>query len=80
MFDVKDRDPSRAAASADRRDEQLAWAEEVLVSKADLEEQHQRIAELDSQARDHDHDSERPKCLSMLSRRRDFAVRPRGRQ
>ena len=52
MFEVKDRDPSRGAA-ADRREEQLAWAEEVLVTKAALEEKHQRIADLESQVRLH---------------------------
>jgi hypothetical protein len=31
--------------------ERLPWAEEVLVSKGDLDERRQRIAELEAQAR-----------------------------
>ena len=48
VFAVKDKDTSRAAAS-DKRDDQLPWAAEVLLSKASLEEVHQRIAELEAQ-------------------------------
>lgn len=49
VFDLKDRDPSRTAAAAERREEALAWSNEVLIAKSSLEEKQQRIAELESQ-------------------------------
>lgn len=48
VFAVKDRDPSRADG-AEKREDQLPWSEEVLLSKASLEEKQQRISGLESQ-------------------------------
>ncbi|KAK9845760.1 hypothetical protein WJX81_001703 [Elliptochloris bilobata] len=51
VFDVRDRDPARGAGKRETG-EKLPYAEEVLVSKADLEEKKQRIAELDAQVKE----------------------------
>jgi len=37
------------AAGSEKREDQLPWAEEVLVTKASLEEKQQRILEAESQ-------------------------------
>ncbi|KAK9830297.1 hypothetical protein WJX72_010857 [[Myrmecia] bisecta] len=47
VFDVKDKDPTRATGK--REQEKMSYAEEVLVTKTDLEEKQQRMAELETQ-------------------------------
>ena len=48
VFAVKDKDPSRADAS-EKREDHMPWSEDVLLSKASLEEKQQRITGLESQ-------------------------------
>ena len=48
VFAVKDKDPSRGSMT-DKRDDQLPFSIEVLLSKASLEEKNQRIVELEAQ-------------------------------
>lgn len=50
MFAVKDRDPSRLEGS-EKRDDQMPWSDDVLLSKSSLEDKQQQIANLESQVR-----------------------------
>jgi len=47
MFDVKDKDPTRAIGKRDKDD--VVYSEEVLVTKSDVEEKKQRMQELETQ-------------------------------
>lgn len=50
LLDVKDRERAVAIGSGGRRErEALPWAEEVLVTKSDLEEKRAKMAELEAQ-------------------------------
>ncbi|CAL8468481.1 g8021 [Coccomyxa elongata] len=51
VFEVKERDPVRSMAKRDQG-EKMAYAEEVLLPKFDLDEKKQRILELEGQVRD----------------------------
>ena len=46
VFDIKDKDPSKLSR---KEMEKLPWAEEVLVTKGDMEEKKQRMQELETQ-------------------------------
>ncbi|GMH45741.1 hypothetical protein BSKO_13704 [Bryopsis sp. KO-2023] len=47
VFDVKDKDPTRGLAK--REQEKTPWAEEVLITKSELEEKKQRMSDLELQ-------------------------------
>lgn len=50
ILDVKDRERQVAIGSGGRRErEALPWAEEVLITKSDLEEKKAKMAELEAQ-------------------------------
>jgi uncharacterized membrane protein YecN with MAPEG domain len=52
ILDVKDRERQVAIGSGGRRErEALPWAEEVLITKSDLEEKKAKMAELEAQVR-----------------------------
>ncbi|KAK9915002.1 hypothetical protein WJX75_003504 [Coccomyxa subellipsoidea] len=51
VFDVKDRDPVRSVAKRDQG-EKMAYADDVLLPKVELDEKKQRIVELEGQVRD----------------------------
>lgn len=48
VFAVKDRDPSRLEGS-EKREDQLPWSDDVLLSRSGLEEKQQQISGLESQ-------------------------------
>ncbi len=65
VFDVRDRDAARAAVK--REQERLPWAEEVLVTRSELEEKKTRTAELEQQvcARGNRGSIACPLCVTM---------------
>ena len=62
------------AAGSEKREDQLPWAEEVLVTKVSLEEKQQRIQELESQVRPC---SSAPAAVQIAQRRDSRQVKAR---
>ncbi|KIZ00162.1 WD repeat-containing protein 65 [Monoraphidium neglectum] len=84
VMDVKDKELAKASARRDQaRPEKLPWAEEVLVSKAELDERRARVTELEQQVAELTMQTEyqlRLKDLHTQERLKEVADRSNAKQ